>query len=73
MLYKSKVFHAFWVCSWLPCGHLIEKCQTLVCDVILCICHFHTWYPGSRLFLIVSIHDLCTFYYSVVITLSLNR
>ena len=39
--------------------------MALVCDVKLCICHFSMWILGQVWYLIVSIADLCPFYYIV--------
>ena len=40
----------FLVCSLQPCGHLLGKGWprgSLICDVLLCFCHFPMWCPGS--------------------------
>ena len=39
------------VCLLMPCGLLLGRAEllALVCDVLLCVCHFAMWYmyPGS--------------------------
>ena len=40
----------FLVCLLQPCGHLLGKglpLGSLVCDVLVCFCHFPMWCPGS--------------------------
>ena len=37
-------------CSLQPCDHVLGKGRplgSLVCDVLLCFCHFPIWCPGS--------------------------
>ena len=44
------MFVKFFFCSSQPCGHLLGKgwpLGSLVCDVLLCLCHFPVWCPGS--------------------------
>ena len=51
-------------CVLQPCGHLLGKDWphgSPVCDVLLCICHFPIWCPGSGV-----IPDLCLSPYFVV-------
>ena len=52
------------VCFLYHCGHLLGKgwpLSSFVCDVFLYFCHFPIWCPGSGVFFIVLIPDLCTF------------
>ena len=38
------------VCVFVPYGHLLRKCRpidSLLCDVLLCFCHFHIVCPLS--------------------------
>ena len=44
------IFIYFLVCSLHPCDHLLGKgwpLDSLVCDVVLCFCHFPIWCLGS--------------------------
>ena len=49
MLYLSCVCHALgsvYYCLVVTCWERAAL-LALICDVKLCICHFHMWYPGS--------------------------
>ena len=49
MLFMSCVFHAFasvHCCLVVTCWEGADL-LALVCDVLLCFCHFPVWYPGS--------------------------
>ena len=60
VLFMYCVCHAFVsvVCSLLICWENAEL-LALICDVLLCFCHFPLWCPGSGVVLDLSIPDIC--------------
>ena len=61
MLFMSCVCHAFasvHCCLVVTCWEMPDL-LALVCDVLLCFCHFPIWYPGSGVVLDLSNPDLC--------------
>ena len=49
--YLSIVFfmlmRLFIAALWPPAGKGLTSWLSIVCDVLLCFCHFPMWYPGS--------------------------
>ena len=57
-----RVCHAllpFYCSLVVTCWERADIIGSLVCDVLLCFCHFPMWCPGLGVVLYLSIPDLC--------------